>query len=66
MARFWPIPMHDNVNLDGRVTYVPHFVAYAHKCIPWPAVKVLDLHDLKGRSWPDSSNVPGNPTPGEA
>ena len=50
MPTFWPVPMHDHVHLDGTVTYVPHFVAYAHKCLPWPAVKVLDLQDLLGRS----------------
>jgi len=49
MPSFWPIPMHDHIQLDGRVTHVPHFAGYAHKCIPWPRVKVLELPDLLGR-----------------
>ena len=50
MPIYWPIPGYDTIHLDGTVLHVAHFVAYAHKCIPWPRVKVLDLQDLRGRS----------------
>lgn len=50
MPIYWPIPGYDTVHLDGTVLHVAHFVAYAHVCIPWPKVRVLDLQDLRGRS----------------
>jgi hypothetical protein len=50
MPIFWPIPGYDTVHLDGTVLHVAHFVAYAHKCIAWPRVRVLGLQDLRGRS----------------
>ncbi len=50
MPTFWPVPTHEHVHLDGRVLHVPHFAAYAHKCVPWAQVKVHDLPDPLGRS----------------
>jgi len=49
MPSFWPTPMHDHVQLDGSMTYVPHVAGYAHTCVPWSRVKVLGLQNLLGR-----------------
>ena len=49
MPVFWPAPTHEHVHLDGRVLYVPHVAAYAHRCVPWAQVQVRDLPDLLSR-----------------
>ena len=50
MPIFWPVPMDHHIQLDGRVVGVANYVAYAHRCVPWPRKRVLDLQDLRGRS----------------
>jgi len=43
MPIHWPPPMHETITLRGEVLHVPHVAAYAHQCINWPSVKIMNL-----------------------
>jgi hypothetical protein len=39
----WPPPVHETITLRGEVLHMPHMAAYAHQCINWPSVKIMNL-----------------------
>ena len=43
MPTHWPIPMYESIGLDGKMKYVPHVAGYAHRCISWPSVRVVEF-----------------------
>ena len=42
MPIHWPPPMHETITLRGEVLYVPHVAGFAHACVNWQLVQVLD------------------------